>query len=577
MASSLPLNDTQLSLRSALSKTSNSSTSSTTSSNTSLHASNDARQIVRLVQCPQCSYPLREPVTLPCGNSLCKKCIPESHLRENITYPATANRLQGFLCPFSACRKEHAVGDCSVNVVLNNVTELVREEIERYRYTAEASEVLLQVEERDQWSVAGVSSLRDAGVRVQVSRGGRLASTYAMAEMGELAYDSEVTYTVLSLGHDNSEVVDAVLLDQLKEVTRAELDCQVCYGLFLEPLTTVCGHTFCRRCVHRVLDHTNICPICRRTMSIRPGISAQWIESGTQQSPSNTLLMMLLAGLCPEVVAERAEAARAESTTVGELDTPLFICTLSCPTMPTFLFIFEPRYRLMIRRAVENGNGNFGMLLPNRKGKDQGDLGVAPFYQYGTLLHIVDVRLLPDGRSMIETVGVSRFRVLRYGELDGYTIGKVERIDDISLAAEEALEVADITSSSNTRNFSAEDHFGAPPHHVASLSSHQPPVLPDFNSMSTQDLMKIGRTFVKKWQDSSAAWLTDRVYTAYGECPEDPALFPWWFATVLPIDEYVKVDLLPLTSVRERLKMCVEWMVQFERSKWYAHLFSQSY
>ncbi|TVY32857.1 LON peptidase N-terminal domain and RING finger protein [Lachnellula subtilissima] len=430
--------------------------------------------------------------------------------------------------------------------------ELTKEDIDRYRNTAEASEVLLRVEERDKWSVAGVSSLRDAEVRVQVLRGGRLASTYAMAEMGELAYDSEVTYTVMSLGKDNSEVVDAVLLDQIKEMTRAELDCQVCYGLFLEPLTTV------------------------RTMSIRPGISAQWIESGTQQSPSNTLIMNILAGLCPDAVAERAESAQAESTTVGELDTPLFICTLSCPTMPTFLFIFEPRYRLMIRRAVENGNGNFGMLLPNRKGKEQGDLGVAPFYQYGTLLHIIDVRLLPDGRSMIETVGVSRFRVLRYGELDGYTIGKVERIDDISFAAEEALEVADITSSTTTRTFSAEDHFGAPPHQVASHSTHQPPILPDLNSMSTQDLMKIGRAFVKKWQDSSAGWLTDRVYTAYGECPEDPALFPWWFATVLPIDEHVKVDLLPLTSVRERLKMCVEWMVQFETSKWYALLFSQS-
>ena len=574
---SLPLNDTQLSLRSAISKIPNSPNSSTTSSNTPLHASNDARQIVRLVQCPQCSYPLREPVTLPCGNSLCKKCIPELHLRENISYPATENRLQGFVCPFTECRKEHAVGDCSVNVVLNKVIEVVRQEVERYRNTAEASEVLLQVEERDKWSVAGVSSLRDEEVRIQVLLGGRLASTYAMAEMGELAYDSEVTYTAMTPGNDSSDLLDTALLDHLKEVTRAELDCQVCYGLFLEPLTTACGHTFCRKCVHRVLDHTNICPVCRRNLSIRPGISAQWIEPITQQQPSNILVTKLLAGLCPEAVAERTETAQAESTTVGELDTPLFICTLSCPTMPTFLFIFEPRYRLMIRRAVEHGNRKFGMLLSNRRKEPQGDLGVAPFYQYGTLLHIVDMRIMDDGRSMIETVGVSRFRVLRYGELDGYTIGKVERVDDISIAAEEALEAAELTSLSTTRNFSAEDHFGTTPHRVATQTSQQPPALPDLKSMSTQELLQIGLAFVKKWQDSSAGWLTDRVYTAYGNCPEDPALFPWWFATVLPIDEYVKVDLLELTSVRERLKMCVHWMVQFEASKWYADFFSLLY
>jgi Lon protease-like protein len=460
------------------------------------------------------------------------------------------------------------VGDCSVDVALNKIMEVVREAVERYRNTAEASEVLLQVEERDRWSAAGVSSLRDEEVRIQVLLGGRLASTYAMAEMGELAYDSEVTYTAMSPGNDSSELLDTALLDHLKEVTKAELDCQVCYGLFLEPLTTVCGHTFCRKCVHRVLDHTNICPICRRVLSIRPGPNAQ-------QAPSNILLTKLLAGLCPEAVAERTEAAQAESTAVGELDTPLFICTLSYPSMPTFLYIFESRYRLMIRRAIESGNRKFGML-PNRKRESQGDLGAAPFYQYGTLLHIVNMQLMPDGRSLIETVGVSRFRVLKHGLLDGYTIGKVERVEDLSIAAEEALEVAEITSSSTTRNFSAEDHFGATPHHVTPQNSQQPPALRDLNSMSTQDLMEICLAFVKKMRDSSAGWLTHRVITAYGECPEDPALFPWWFASVLPIDEDAKVNLLGTTSVRERLKMCVDWMVQFEASKWYANFFLSS-
>jgi len=207
------------------------------------------------------------------------------------------------------------------------------------------------------------------------------------------------------------------------------------------------------------------------------------------------------------------------------------------------------------------------MLLPNRKREPQGDLGTAAFYQYGTLLHIVNMQLMPDGRSLIETVGVSRFRVLKHGLLDGYTIGKVERVDDLSIAAEEALEAAETTSSSTTRNFSAEDHFDAPPHHIIYQNGQQPSPLPDLNSMSTQDLMQIGLAFVKKVRDESAGWLTHRVITAYGECPEDPALFPWWFASVLPLDDDVKVNLLGTTSVRERLKMCVDWMVQFEASK----------
>ncbi|KAH8683202.1 PUA-like domain-containing protein [Tricladium varicosporioides] len=563
--SSLPLNNAALpSLLSPISKTSTSSSTEVPLSNGPLDASRDARQIVRLAQCPQCSYPLREPVTLPCGNTLCKTCIPELRLRPNVSYPATANRLQGFTCPFTNCKKEHAAGDCGLDVVLNKVMEIVRKEVHEYRNTAQASEILLQIEERDRWSIAGISSLREEEARIRVLQGGRLASAYTMAEMGELAHDSEVTYTPMSPASENSDILDSALLDHLKEATRVELDCQVCYGLFLDPLTTACGHTFCRKCVHRVLDHSNLCPICRRVLAIPPQINAQ-------QAPSNILMIKLLIGLCPEALAARAEAARADdSTGVGELDTPLFVCTLSFPSMPTFLHIFEPRYRLMIRRAIESGDRKFGMLLHNPNREEQGELGRIPFYQYGTLLHIVNMHLLADGRSLIETVGISRFRVIRHGTLDGYTVGKVERVDDIPIIAEEAMESAEVSAGATTeRHFSAQGLFDAPPHHVPALRDGRqpPPVLP-LDTMSTQDLMEICTSFVKKMREQSAPWLHRRVFSAYGECPDDPALFPWWFASVLPTAENQKYKLLATSSVRERLKMCAGWIVQLEAQRW---------
>lgn len=72
-----------------------------------LGAFKDACQIARLVQCPQCSCTLQEPVTLPCGNTLCKRCIPLPLLRTNISYLSTGSRLYGFQCPFDRCRAEH--------------------------------------------------------------------------------------------------------------------------------------------------------------------------------------------------------------------------------------------------------------------------------------------------------------------------------------------------------------------------------------------------------------------------------------------------------------------------------------
>lgn len=436
-----------------------------------------------------------------------------------------------------------------MDVVLNKVLSVVKSEINAYRNTPEASEVILQLDERERWYIPGGAALRNTDTCKRVLTGGRLLSTFEMAELGSLQRDLEVTYTAIS-GADKAEALDTAVLEHLKETTRAELDCQVCYSLFLDPFTTPCGHTFCRKCLHRVLDHSNLCPVCRRVLAIPPGMTAQ-------QAPSNILLGKLLAGLCPEAVAARIETARIEDQVgMGELDTSLFVCTLSFPSVPTFLHIFEPRYRLMIRRAIETGNRKFGMLLHNPSRSAQGDLGAVPFYQYGTLLHIINMHLMDDGRSIIETVGISRFRVLRHGTMDGYTVGKIERVDDMTLAEEEALEAAETTEAAQRQPTSREPqrlHTGE-----------------ELMGMSTQELMGIGTTFVKTMREQSAPWLHRRVFQAFGECPEDPAIFPWWFASVLPIADGEKYKLLSTSSVRERLKICAGWIAQLEARRRYA-------
>jgi Lon protease-like protein len=109
----------------------------------------------------------------------------------------------------------------------------------------------------------------------------------------------------------------------------------------------------------------------------------------------------------------------------ARLDTPIFVCTLAFPGMPTILHVFEPRYRLMIRRCIESSSPRFGMLLPSRAtGQGEGLQGVM---EYGTMLEIQSVQMLPDGRSMVETIGTHRFKLLEKGSLDGYTIGRIER------------------------------------------------------------------------------------------------------------------------------------------------------
>lgn len=50
-------------------------------------------------------------------------------------------------------------------------------------------------------------------------------------------------------------------------------------------------------------------------------------------------------------------------------DIPIFVCTVAYPGMPCPLHVFEPRYRLMMRRCVETGTRKFGMCTyENGKG-----------------------------------------------------------------------------------------------------------------------------------------------------------------------------------------------------------------
>ncbi|KAL8951615.1 MAG: hypothetical protein Q9222_002415 [Ikaeria aurantiellina] len=360
-----------------------------------------------------------------------------------------------------------------------------------------------------------------------------------MAELGELRYDADVTYNAVPPENDTYEALDVAMLANLREATKNELDCQVCYALMLEPLTTNCGHTFCRKCVARILDHSNLCPICRRTLLMRPGAINE---------PSNKRLTRLLVSLCPDLVVARADAAmQEEQAMAADTNVPLFPCTLAYPSMPTFLHIFEPRYRLMIRRSIENGQGKFGIMMYNGRHEPQGDLGPVHFKQYGTLLQIRNIEMLQDGRSLIETVGVSRFRVRSWSLLDGYMVGNIDRVDDVPLAEEEQAEAAETSSSDPSPN---------------------DPMI-QIDNMSTVQLLRVGIDFITRMRAAAAPWLHGRVMAAYGQPPEDPAVFPYWFASILPIHEDEKYRLLSTTSVRERLKITARWVRRIEAQRWW--------
>lgn len=509
-----------------------------------LNGHQDARALVRLIQCTVCSLILRSPVTLPCGNSLCRKCLPVPHERANVSYPDTLSRRQAIQCPFPDCQLEHSVEDCAVNVVFSKLLDSINEEVVKCRLNAgNAGDVQTMVQElpaNREPSIEGPSE-KVVGLHTHLRTlpGARLVATYTLAEMGELEYDSDINYKDAEPIEEAAER-DAEMLGHLKDACQRDLDCHVCYNLMLNPVTTPCGHTFCRKCLARILDHGDICPVCRRSLPLQASLISQ---------PNDKCLSTILLSICPEEIQVREEQVDLEERSApGGLDTALFLVTVTFPQMPVLLHVFEPRYRLMIRRALETG-GQFGMIPHNQHGLPQGNMGRTRFMEMGVMVQIEHFQTLPDGRSFLQCRGVSRFRVLAHGMLDGYSVGRVQKVEDISLADEEQLELREMAAA-----------------RAAATPEQNTPI--NLDGLSTRELFEIGQTFVQRARERSAPWLQGRIIDVYGGPPEDPALFPYWFASVLPLHEDEKYKLLPVTSVRERLKITARWVHRIEAQRW---------
>lgn len=46
--------------------------------------------------------------------------------------------------------------------------------------------------------------------------------------------------------------------------------CPICLEVFSAPVTTPCGHTFCKHCIEEIWNHTLQCPVCMEVFSSRP-------------------------------------------------------------------------------------------------------------------------------------------------------------------------------------------------------------------------------------------------------------------------------------------------------------------
>ncbi|XP_041728592.2 LON peptidase N-terminal domain and RING finger protein 2-like isoform X1 [Coregonus clupeaformis] len=282
----------------------------------------------------------------------------------------------------------------------------------------------------------------------------------------------------------------------------ADMECSVCMRLFYEPVTPPCGHTFCMNCLERCLDHNPKCPLCKENIT----------EYMATRGYHKTLLMeeMLQRYLSEELI-ERSKVHQEEMAELSNLtqEVPIFICTMAFPTIPCPLQVFEPCYRLMIRRCMETGTKQFGMCISD---------DIKGFADYGCMLEVKDMKFQPDGRSVVDTVGVSRFRVLSHGHRDGYNTAKIEHLEDQKVDGEELAELQKLHDS------------------VYEQAS--------------------------AWFTSLKDNMKNQIVSHFGQLPEkDPDMqgsasgpaWCWWLLAVLPLEKRAQLSILAMTTLRERL------------------------
>lgn len=292
-------------------------------------------------------------------------------------------------------------------------------------------------------------------------------------------------------------------------ITKEDLECKICYSILYQAITTDCGHTFCRDCLKRSLDFRPECPYCRQsldcrvishtaiTFEVKEAVEDMFHEEYTEREQSFT-----------DEEANWKRVGVDESTEV-----PVFVCMLAFPSLKYPLHIFETRYRLMIRKSYELGTRMFGMCTTDE------EMG---FSEYGTMLFIDNMELLPDGRSIVQTTATRRFQVMSRSMRDGYNTAMVRWLEDEAVPKPLNVEVRHL------------------------------------------DILRVDcRKHLDLWFSGLTELQQECVTNAIGPIPNDPEKLEyssngpswlWWALAAIPLQDRAKLIILSMTSLEERLR-----------------------
>jgi Lon protease-like protein len=286
-----------------------------------------------------------------------------------------------------------------------------------------------------------------------------------------------------------------------KDEIPEELECPLCYRVFHQPITLPCGHSFDKVCLARVFDYTSKCPLCRLQIHILP----------TEIPVSVTLQTIVEKYYSSDHRARLEESSKedaiilAESEVCSDVELPLFVLGdyVLYPGTKLALHVFEPRYRLLMRRCL-SGSRQFGLISTNGR----------TLSRYGTVAKIINFTQLDDGRSLVETVGGRRFSI------DG-------------------------------------DPWQVDGYYLARVSFFKEEIIPDSDRAVVDDMARKLEALLDSFFSEVGPEMQMAIEQKIGSLPprENIVDRSFWLASLLPLRAENKLGLLKITSTSDRLAM----------------------
>lgn len=308
-----------------------------------------------------------------------------------------------------------------------------------------------------------------------------------------------------------------------EERKASDIQCAVCLRFYYKPITTPCGHTLCAPCLERLHDHDSRCPWCR----------AEFPKFFMESANRNVCLALdqLLRTYASGEYYERSEAHREEVRELvrgpeGTMKAPVFICVHHYPFLQRTLRVYEPQYRLLVRRVLETEEKEFAMAYPN-----PGDNGCV---DYGVIVTVADMPSVPhDKQSLyVKVVGKRRVRFVNRQRSDGYILATYEYAPDVKPEDEEQIEA------------------------LAKLHDEVYDMVERLCAIPEQHRAQVEK-YIEKFPARPGS-SRDAVLL-----PDGPA-WMWWCVQHLPFNEEAKVSLLSCTSLRDRLTRARQLLTQYQ-------------